>query len=183
MDLASLSPEAVAIGGLVHLHLRMNRVESDLSAIGTKLHVEALRCKPTSKRGAITLWGLPILLSFVLSLLPGCSTLDNLSDQQKAAGKAIARVALQLAIGELNGRVKELQPFTPNLVKLLDLTFAKPLTAEETAALVKSHIAATIPVTHRGEVLDTMRASLRAPPASSLGKPPPDFSDQLRAAL
>lgn len=128
----------------------------------------------------------PLRLFFAVCLLPfafACAQFDQLSDGQKAAGKAIARVALQLAIGELNGRVKELQPFTPNLVKLLDLTFAKPLTAEETAAQIKDHIAATIPVTHRGEVLDTLRASIRSPPASSLDKSQPDFSDQLRAAL
>lgn len=183
MDLAQLSPEAVAIGGLIHLHLRMNRVENDLAAIGHKLHIEPMRCKASKKHGTLTLWCLPLAVALALSALTGCSTLENLTPQQKAAGKAVARIALQLAIGELNGRVKELQPFTPNLTKLLDLTFAKPLTPEEAAARLKAHVADTIPAAHQAEVLTSMRHALirQAPPAS--GPEPPDFSARLARAL
>jgi|GEM_PF-3731265 hypothetical protein len=134
------------------------------------------------------------LLSLLCSLLflgSACASLENLSDQQKAVGKAVARIALQLAIGELNGRVKELQPYTPNLVKLLDLTFAKPITPEAAAAQIKAHVAETIPAPRQAEVLATIKDALRrdassAPPTPAAGPSaadPASYSARLARAL
>lgn len=99
------------------------------------------------------------LLSCFL-VLTGCETWNGLSPQTQAVLKAGAKLALSYGVAELGDRVKEVRPFQGQLKGLIETTFAKPLSAEETGKALKAGVAATVPPELREPVLAQFRESL-----------------------
>ena len=121
-----------------------------------------------------------------LALLTGCATWDGLSPGAQTALKAAAKIALSYGVQELGDRVKEVRPFQGSLQGLIETTFAKPLTAEETGAALKKGVAASVPAEHQAAVLAQFKTSLaRGASAASPGVRPKsqDFNNRVASNL
>lgn len=95
-----------------------------------------------------------------LALLTGCATWEGLSPTTQAVLKAGAKLALSYGVQELGDRVKETRPYIGNLNTLIETTFAKPLSAEETGAALKAGVVKIVPVAQQPAVLAQFKESL-----------------------
>lgn len=103
---------------------------------------------------------LPIALLACFLLLTGCETWQGLSPTTQAVLKAGAKLALSYGVAELGDRVKEVRPYQDKLKGLIETTFSKPLSAEETGKALRAGVAATVPAELREPVLAQFRESL-----------------------
>lgn len=100
---------------------------------------------------------LPLLLLSVALL--GCETWRSFSPTTQAVLKAGAKLALSYGISELGDRVREVRPYQEQLKGLIETTFAKPLSPEDTGAALKAGVA-KLPAAIQGAVLSQFKDSL-----------------------
>lgn len=72
LDLSKLTPEIIVIGGLLHLHWRMNRAEFVLDQLAAHFGVKS---KPDRKPQRWPL--LPLLLAFLVCVFAGCASVSQ----------------------------------------------------------------------------------------------------------
>lgn len=118
-----------------------------------------------------------------LALLTGCATWEGFSPTTQAVIKAGAKLALSFGVRELGERVKEVRPYEDRLRQLVELTFAKPLPAEELGTLLKAGVAAIMPADLQGAVLAQFRESLAGGKAPAASPSHRDFNQRLARQL
>jgi hypothetical protein len=118
-----------------------------------------------------------------LALLTGCATWEGFSPTTQAVIKAGAKLALSFGVRELGERVKEVRPYEDRLRQLVELTFAKPLPAEELGTLLKAGVSAIMPADLQGAVLAQFRESLTGGKAPAASPSHDDFNRRLARQL
>lgn len=128
--------------------------------------------------------GNPLLaLALGAGLLTGCATWEGFSPGTQAVIKAGAKLALSFGVRELGERVKEVRPYEDRLRALIELTFAKPLPAEELGTLLKAGVVAIVPAELRDAVLAQFRESLTGGTAPAASPGHADFNRRLARQL
>lgn len=128
--------------------------------------------------------GNPLLaLALGAGLLTGCATWEGFSPGTQAVIKAGAKLALSFGVRELGERVKEVRPYEDRLRALIELTFAKPLPAEELGTLLKAGVVAIVPAEMRDAVLAQFRESLTGGTAPAASPGHADFNRRLARQL
>ena len=84
---------------------------------------------------------------------------------------------------ELGERVKEVRPYEDRLRALIELTFAKPLPAEELGTLLKAGVVAIVPAELRDAVLAQFREALTGGTAPAASPRHADFNRRLARQL
>ena len=80
-------------------------------------------------------------------------------------------------------RVKEVRPYEDRLRALIELTFAKPLPAEELGTLLKAGVVAIVPAELRDAVLAQFRESLAGGTAPAASPRHADFNRRIARQL
>lgn len=120
----------------------------------------------------------------LIFLATGCETWNGLSPSTQAVLKAGAKLALSYGVAELGDRVKEVRPFQGQLKGLIETTFAKPLSAEETGKALKAGVVATVPPELREPVLAQFRESLAGGKTTAASpEPNRDFNRRVASNL
>ena len=128
--------------------------------------------------------GNPLLaLALGAGLLTGCATWEGFSPGTQAVIKAGAKLALSFGVRELGERVKEVRPYEDRLRALIELTFAKPLPAEELGTLLKAGVVAIVPAELRDAVLAQFREALTGGTAPAASSRHADFNRRLARQL
>ena len=124
-----------------------------------------------------------LALALGAGLLTGCATWEGFSPSTQAVIKAGAKLALSFGVRELGERVKEVRPYEDRLRALIELTFAKPLPAEELGTLLKAGVVAIVPAELRDAVLAQFRESLAGGTAPAASPGHADFNRRLARQL
>lgn len=124
-----------------------------------------------------------LALALGAGLLTGCATWEGFSPGTQAVLKAGAKLALSFGVRELGERVKEVRPYEDRLRALIELTFAKPLPAEELGTLLKAGVVAIVPAELRDAVLAQFRESLAGGTAPAASPRHADFNRRLARQL
>jgi|GEM_PF-2094256 len=106
-DFSNLGPEALVIGGLLHLHWRVSRLEHMVQRIGELLGTEK---PPTGRKWkGVSLWLLPPLLA----LLCGCASVrQTLTTETTAPDGTTERRTLSVSLvaaGDARNAVEKLR--------------------------------------------------------------------------
>lgn len=125
----------------------------------------------------------PLLIVCALLLCSGCATWEGFSPTTQAVIKAGAKLALSFGVRELGERVKEVRPYEDRLRQLVELTFAKPLPAEELGTLLKAGVVAIVPAELQGAVLAQFRESLAGGKAPAASPSHADFNQRVARKL
>lgn len=115
----------------------------------------------------LPLWLLLSAFSFQLS---ACSTWQGLSANQQAVLKAVAKAAVIFGVNQLGDSVKEVRPFQPALLGVINATF----TATDNAASLGDALKAGVETVVKDEVLRAqvvaaIKAQLKGATAASAG--------------
>lgn len=122
-------------------------------------------------------------LALGAGLLTGCATWEGFSPGTQAVIKAGAKIALSFGVRELGERVKEVRPYEDRLRALIELTFAKPLPAEELGTLLKAGVVAIVPAELRDAVLAQFREALTGGTAPAASPGHADFNRRIARQL
>ena len=114
--------------------------------------------------------GLLLLSTLILQLSTGCATWEGLSANQQAALKAVAKTAVIFGLNQLGDSVKELRPYQPALLGVINATFSATDNAASLGTALKAGIETVVqdPVL-RAQVLGAIRAQLAGASAASAG--------------
>lgn len=115
----------------------------------------------------LPLWLLLAALTFQLS---ACATWQGLSANQQSVLKAVAKAAVIFGVNQLGDSVKEVRPFQPALLGVINATFA----ATDNAASLGDALADGVKTVVadealRAQLLAAIKAQLKGAPASSAG--------------